>query len=292
MTADSVSTPTRFDFRQPAKMASETETFLDQWTSAFCIQTVERLGGKLSFELTCTTSKLETARPATVLEQLPDPAFAFRVTFGEDGPPLLFVLPRAIVVALVNGMLGEEVVEIPEDRDLTAVENSLADILIQDLLSAITASMPGLVPQTCCLDRMEPRPGRSRMFADGNAVMSWGFEIGGPFGTGHGHWIMGQPTVEEMLERNQPPEREVDQDELDLLAEHVSSIPVEIVVRLGGTTLKVDDLAKMQAGDVLVLDQPINQPLTAQIGDVTRFAAWPGHVGVRQAIVIESAIDD
>ena len=292
MTSDPVSTPTRFDFRKPARMASETEEYLDQWTSNFCVQTVERLREKLTFDLTCCSSTLETARPATVLGQLPDPAFGFRVAFGEDGPQLLFVLPRTIVIAIVNGMLGEEVLETPEDRDLTAVEHTLAELMMHDLLRAITDSMPGEVPQPCCLDRMEPRPSRTRMFADGNAVMSWTFEIGGPFGTAHGHWILGQPTVEELLERNQPPKREVDQEVLELLEEHVSNIPVELVVRLGETTLKLDDLTKLRAGDVVVLDQSINQPLKAQIGGSTRFEAWPGHVGVRQAIIIDSLIEN
>lgn len=291
MTSDPVASPTRFDFRKPAKMASATENFLDQWTNNFCVQTVERLRDKLSFEMTCSSSTLETARPSAILAQLPDPAFGFRVAFGEEGTQLLFVLPRAIVVALVNGMLGEEVAETPEDRDLTAVESTLADLIVDDLLRVIADSMPGQVPQMCCLDRMEQRPSRTRMFADGSAVMSWVFEIGGPFGTGHGYWIMSQPNVEELLERNQSNKREVDQDQLELLEEHVSNIPVEVVVRLGGTTLKVDDLAKLQAGDVLVLDQSINHPLEAQIDGATRFEAWPGHIGVRQAILIESSID-
>jgi len=50
--------------------------------------------------------------------------------------------------------------------------------------------------------------------------------------------------------------------------------------------MTMSELAALTAGDVIILDQRIGEPLLATVGDVPVFWGWPGRLGMRQAYQI------
>jgi flagellar motor switch protein FliM len=71
----------------------------------------------------------------------------------------------------------------------------------------------------------------------------------------------------------------------------VCELPVQLTVHLGSTKVSLLHLAALQVGDVLLLDQAIDQPLSAALGKKVKFLVWPGARGSRQAIAIHAPVE-
>ncbi|WP_322795281.1 flagellar motor switch protein FliM [Tepidiforma sp.] len=70
--------------------------------------------------------------------------------------------------------------------------------------------------------------------------------------------------------------------------------PMKVVVRarLGSAWVEATDLAQLAPGDVIVLDQPVDEPLRVMVGNCERFAGFPGTHGRKLALQVEGLIDD
>jgi flagellar motor switch protein FliM len=65
-------------------------------------------------------------------------------------------------------------------------------------------------------------------------------------------------------------------------------LPVDVVVELGRASLRMSEIAGLQVGDLIVLDQPIDRPLLSRVSGAPRWTGVPCRVGNRQAFDIRS----
>ncbi len=66
----------------------------------------------------------------------------------------------------------------------------------------------------------------------------------------------------------------------------VQQLALEVVGVLGQTKLTMGDLSNLKIGDLVLLEQKIDQPIILTIDDETHFHCWPGRLGNRQGIEI------
>ena len=69
------------------------------------------------------------------------------------------------------------------------------------------------------------------------------------------------------------------------------SVPVPVSVTLGSVQVHVSDLADLRSGDLVKLDQQVSEPLIACVAGEEKYRVWPGRVGSRKAIQIDSLIE-
>ena len=65
---------------------------------------------------------------------------------------------------------------------------------------------------------------------------------------------------------------------------------VNMSVILGCAELSFNQMSNLAAGDVVMLDQKISDPLPVWVEDAEKFKAWPGKLGKSQAIKISSTV--
>ncbi len=68
----------------------------------------------------------------------------------------------------------------------------------------------------------------------------------------------------------------------------VRELPIEVTVDLGMVELPIAQLARLTPGDLLILNQRVSEPLIARVDSRPKFRGWPGRVGSRQSLQIES----
>ncbi|KAA0238681.1 hypothetical protein EDM76_04470 [bacterium] len=70
--------------------------------------------------------------------------------------------------------------------------------------------------------------------------------------------------------------------------------PMEVGIRafLGSARVPASDLASLQPGDVIVLDQEAEDALRVMVGNCERFAGFPGTSGRRMALQLTGVVDD
>lgn len=68
-----------------------------------------------------------------------------------------------------------------------------------------------------------------------------------------------------------------------------STLPV--IAELGNTTISVEDFLTMQLGDVIPLEQKIDEPLMLKVGDIPKFTIQPGKLGKKMAAQIIDPVE-
>jgi flagellar motor switch protein FliM len=283
-----------YNFRKPGRLASDLEQGLASWLRAYCTRAPARWNKHLPFPVEMELRQLETVRPAEGLGRLPDAIVAYRLVLAGEEIQTLLVLPRPFLLALVTAALGDAGKELPADRELTVVEDSLCGYLLQNLwLPLLQETWPGGEPLGIHVQHQETNPKWTRMFPREDNVVLCTFVCRGPFGEQPWYWMVPQKGLLDQFAQLAGPGQEQGQEEVirPRLATLVQELPVEVTVILGAVELPLAYLAQLRAGDVLILNQRVSDPLTASVAGEKRFRVWPGRLGFQQAFQIESLIE-
>src|SRR5437660_1725473 len=117
--------PETYDFRKPARLAADLEQRLSAWLRGSCALAAGQWAKQIPVRLEMSLRGLETIRPAEGLARYTSATVGYRVAVNGGELHTLLVLPRPFVLALVNAALGDASLELPPDRELTAVEDAV-----------------------------------------------------------------------------------------------------------------------------------------------------------------------
>ncbi len=281
-----------FNFRKPGRLGSDLEQRLGGWLRTGCVRTPDRLAKYMPYRPELEFRGLEIVRPGEGLARLPDSSIGYRIALGTEEMLTMLVFPRQLALALVAAMLGDPGSELPGDRELTLVEESLCEYVVQNLLlPVLQETWPGMDPLKIEVRQKEPTPKWVRFFPADQNIVVCSFEVKAPFGEQTWHWLMPQKgLLEQFAQPASPAERTTDAARPRLEAV-VQQVPAEIRVTLGSVELPLSYLAGLRVGDLVILNQRVSEPLTASVAGQKKFHGWPGRIGSRQAFQIESVTE-
>lgn len=279
-----------FDFREPPASILENKTTV--WLREAC-GAAPRIWTKiLPFKADLIVESVGAQPASKVLESLPEGLVAFRLKLeaNPDVQPVL-TLSRQLLLALINGSLGVVAETLPEDRELSTVEDSICEFLIRQLLlKPLSDSWPASNHPNFSVE-LRGSPKGVCTLPPNDLIIVAVLQVTGPFGTSPITLML--PRSEPLTELVKPavdpvPVKSVSKDLLETL---VCEMPVDLAVALGSANLTMLQVATLRPGDVLVLGQKVNEPLSAKVAGKDKFAVWPGAVGRRQAIQVEKMIE-
>lgn len=282
------------DFRKPGRLASSLEQGLRRWLRGTCKLTAERLNRQLPSAVEVADLAVEGLRPLTALSALPDGVQGYRLSLGLEGCEGLVVFSRPLLLALVAGMIGDSLTDLPADRELTVVEESLAEYLINGVLvPAVQETWPGQDALALRLLQREPNPKFSRVFPPEQGVVRWTAKISGSFGAQEWYVLLPQKPLQEGITQATAAQAEPEaaSEARPRIEGIVRVLPVDLAVTLGRVELSLSQLARLRKGDIVILDQRVTEPLPAAVAGEPKFRVWPGRVGSHQAVQIESTLE-
>ncbi|MDB4640752.1 FliM/FliN family flagellar motor C-terminal domain-containing protein, partial [Pirellulaceae bacterium] len=103
-------------------------------------------------------------------------------------------------------------------------------------------------------------------------------------------WIVPQADFESMFSKFSAPASNQIGAFTSVLECFAKEMKVNMSVILGGAELSFNQMSNLAAGDVVMLDQKISDPLPVWVEDAEKFKAWPGKLGKSQAIKISSTV--
>lgn len=269
-----------YDFRQPSRLAATAAKQVSDWQQRITSLLPEKLSCHVS-ELRCTTLECEVGTPDKV--EPPHPLLAFRCQINDEHETIL-AIHRPLAVTLVNAMLGEIPESMCEDRELTLVEQSLLELVIRDIIELLDESGQPMGIRVSLLGG-ERRTQFIRLFPPGESIALLNFQLEGSFGAGNICWTWPQAILEDVAETDEP------HVPAPQLAELAQRFPFEVIVHLGKAHLTVQQLLELKVGDIVVLDQPVGEPLAGEVGGREKLHVWPGREGHRQAVQIDAIVD-
>jgi flagellar motor switch protein FliM len=277
-----------YNFRKPDRLAGTLEQRLTAWLRAAGQLAAVKGARHLPFRM--VLRRLEIAPPVEALACLSDGIIGYRVAFAGEPPDMLFAWPRPLALALIEGVLGETPTALPEDRELSAVEMSLCEYLMQSLPAAVLQeTWTGRTPLGLVVGEREPSPRWTRLFVKAEQVLQCTFTMRGSFGEQDWYWLAPYQALHELFNRaGEDDPTLIQQDAPRKLETLVRELPVEMTVDLGLVELTLSQLAGLAPGDLLILNQRVSEPLSVRVDNRVKFRGWPGRVGSRQSLQIES----
>jgi flagellar motor switch protein FliM len=276
----------RFDFTRQGRVlsanADQWQIWLDNLTQDF----QEKWLAATRSPIVITPRDQLALRFDAIRQRFPNPGIACEMTIGSSAMPSMLVLDRPLALALILQLLGEQTESLPDDRQLSEIENSICEMLFRKLAESISESWPKKERLDYELQRFDSAPHRSRVWEPRKSV--FGCSLSLPIGDGEQSilWVLPLDELEELLkhldEERVEPTRALKQK----MEQRVMEIPVPVTVEIGRTQVPVAHLAKLSEGDVLVFQRRISDPLPLLVDNKPKFFGWLGRTGSRQVFKI------
>lgn len=179
-----------YNFRKPDRLAGTLEQRLTAWLRVAGQLAAVKAARLLPFRIEMAPRGLEIASPSEALARLSDAMIGYRVAFAGEPPTMLFAWPRPLALALIAGLLGQTPAALPEDRELSTVELSLLEYLIQDLPALVLQeTWSGSTPLRLTVSEREPSPRWTRLLIKAEQVLQCALTIRGSFGEQDWYWL-------------------------------------------------------------------------------------------------------
>lgn len=285
-----------FDFRRPGRLPDFVDGMLSAWEEKLARELSGRWGRQFGSPVEVEAKGTRLARSNEVIARYSPESMASRVLVGEGKSESFICFSRETTRQLVTGLLGEtpqaeteaetevETETDKEDRELTELELTLANLLFEEFASALCEAKPEQLDLNANASSAEPWEEIVLSMDSEDDMVILCFEVGAPFTGLIIEWVLPVSVAKEFALRVfDSTGVEKQGSELEHL---VKQLPIEVVIRLGNRQLEMAQLANLKPGDVLVLDQRIDQPLVALVDGIPKYEGWPGKSGTRQAFQV------
>lgn len=310
------------DFRQPRQLMPASWRTLQRWFADGCRQVAERWR-RLGLEVKLSHHQTRVLSVRSALAAVPEPGWGVRGEIGGASINTLLACSPKSLRALVGRLMGDDPDETGDVTSLTAVEESMAELLLSEFLQAVGEAWPGAESLHCRLLDTISQPQRTRMFSPGATLIATTLRIAPASAEalatvegGHGQgvmgdermpadiaqpanpiggeivWLMPQVEIEDLIEIECETAALPPTKPHPAIPRIMRDMPVSITVELGRTHLSMSELASLEQGDVVILEQSVLRPLNVLVGETVKFRGQPGRLGSRRCIEIEQVLED
>jgi flagellar motor switch protein FliM len=280
--------PEPHDFRKPAPLSAGVRNQLNDWLPKVCKTACRQLTAAQSSPVEMEPTGLEVVSASQLVEQFPEASVRFRAGIAGAADVSLLVLPRPVVLGLLAGLLGETFDPEQPDRELTPLERDVCDFVAREyFLGPLQQAWP--LSRKLLLETPTLQDATATPYLPTTLLLVAGFRVRGPFGELPWWWALPRAGWIDSLGggAHAPPAAPTREDRESF----VQRLQLRMTVNLGAARMSLIHLAGLEVGDMMLLEQPVDQPLSASLGGRVKFLVWPGAVGARQAVAIHSHVE-
>lgn len=278
-----------YDFAASARVDRPLSLALRRWLDKYAERFVEQYANFSSTEIDAEALLVDAESFESLQNKWDDPAFCAEIQFQDNEFSGMLVATRVEMIKLLMDILGNTVEGETEDRELTSVEYSLCEMVFEQAASTLAESWPEQEPLIQHLQPLDLEPAHSRLFPPDQMLLKSGLLLKLPGTSVSLQLLLPKAEAAKLLNvTTRAPAARNPASRLD--PNQIAQINVEVSAGLGSTDLPMTELAAMSIGDIIVLDQSIEKPLTLFANDEPAFEAWPGRCEQHQAMQITSSL--
>lgn len=198
MSLATATVPVAYDFRRPGRLSDDIRQQLAEWQRKLCGQIAQRFGKHFAAEVEWQAGPMELQHADALTGEDEVAQVSHTIVIGEEQAETDFHFPRPLLLALVGNVLGESNDSLPDDRKLTNVEESLSELLIQEIVEAMNLSQPAVPPCVCRLESPANEDDDALPEEQGESVVL-SFRVKGGFGESVAKWALSSKAVSDFV---------------------------------------------------------------------------------------------
>lgn len=250
---------------------------LEMTNEKFARQFRTTLSGYLRKMVNITAISSDMMKFGEFLKVLPVPTSLHLFKMDPLRGTALIVVESKIIFTIVDiifGGSGKELFKI-EGREFTAIESNLIKKVVIAALNDLEKVWQPLIENKVYYQRSEVNPQFAYIVSPTDLVVVVNFELEVEYSTGLISicfpYAMLEPLREKLQAGYQSEDLGVDRVWAEKFKRGLMSCGLEIMMELGTTTLTLRDVLNMKQGDVIVLDQDADAPLSVFVEGVAKF---------------------
>ncbi|MFD2704798.1 flagellar motor switch protein FliM [Salibacterium lacus] len=214
-----------------------------------------------------------------------------------DGRLLMEVNPN-VGYAVLDRLLGGKGTSINKVETLTEIETKLMTQVFQTMLETFQTAWESVVEMDPQMEDIEVNPQFLQMVSPNETVVVISLSTTVGETTGMINICLPHVVLEEILPHlsvhywMQTKKKERDPHELEELQQTVKAAPLTLQAVLGTSEISIEEFLGLNEGDVLELDQNINDPLLLNAGGEAKYYAQPGQWKKNIAVQITEEIEE
>ena len=279
-----------YDFRHPARMSK------DQ------LRTLKNLHDNFARLLSSSYSTLQrsvidihlvSVNQITYSEfimSLPTPSCTYTFTTAPLEGVCIVDFSPSVVFSFVDRLFGGQGASISTDREITGIERSVMNNIINRTLRDLERTWERLITLKLDVVMLETNPEFIQVIPQGETVVLISFEVKGELTSGLINLCYPYITIEPIANRlggqTWVASKVVTEDDRSRNKENISNVGIEFVACLGQTTATIRDILNLSKGDVIELEHKTKDPVEIFIEDRLKYYARPGKSGNRKAVEI------
>ncbi len=289
-----LASPTAYDFRRPDRIPKEQLRAIHLMHDFLARNLASSLGAYLRAYVSASLVSVEQLSFGEFLQYLPTPTCIASIGMTPlDGNSVLEINP-SLAVPMLDILLGGAGDKVGgEPRELTEIEQSIAEGLLKVILHDLRETWAPVVEVAFEIEAMETQPQLMQILSANEAIVAIGFEV--TLGESRGMVNFGVPSImvkmmgQRFEQQWSTRKRSGAGKERRRMQDIARRIPVRFEARAPAARIHLHDLMALQVGDVVSLDAPIDQPSRMLVNGLEKFTGELVSVKGRRAVEIRAS---
>jgi flagellar motor switch protein FliM len=280
-----------YDFRRPDRIAKDQLRAIHVLHENFARSLASSLSAYLRAYAVVNLVSVEQLSFVEFSQCLPSPSCIVSLGLQPfDGNALLEINPSLVfpILEMLLGGSGKSTTKFT--REVTEIEQNILESLFRIILNDLRAAWGAVAPIQFAIDAFETEPQLLKILAPNEAVVAISMEV--RLGESSGMMNLGIPSIIIKMLRQKFDQQwsvrksEATEAENARVYRLIKPSQFRIDARLTGPMLRVEDLLKIEEGQVLAFDYPVENPLDFQINGKLKFRGSVVTTGRKRAFNI------
>src|SRR4051812_4977861 len=281
----------KIDFRRPTKFPRDQVRRLHHAHEGFCRSASNRLSAELRTGLELQVSGSDQLPFAAAMAEAPQHTLVAILTVEPLRSQVALLIPMPLAQLLVDRLLGGEgALRDEAPVSMTELELVVARRAVQSMVEALSATWLDLAKAQFSIAAMVDSPVTVQIAPPSEPTLLMTIDASIDDTTSTVTFVMPHRSVASLVDRVGHSEfGDADFDDAaasDEVEEAVSAVEVELRAEVGAVELPVEELLRLEPGQLISLGRPVSQGVLLRADDVTLCAGMPGRNGNRRAVQV------
>jgi flagellar motor switch protein FliM len=286
-----------YDFRRPDRIPKEQLRAIHLMHDFLARNLASSMGAYLRAYVTVSLVSVEQLSFGEFLQYLPTPTCISNISLTPTEGNAVLDLNPSLVFPMLDILLGGSGGVSPQDtRELTEIEISILEGVIRLVLHDLTEAWAPVGDIKFEIEATETQPQLMQILSPNEAIVAIGFEI--TMGDARGMMNFGIPSIlvkmmgqgfEQQWSIRRRASSETEQARMRHL---VKRLPMDLEARIKGTHMRLRDLLKLGAGDVVSLEVPVRRPAQINVNGVRKFEGEIVIAGNQRGLVVDRLCEE
>lgn len=287
-----------YDFLRPQKFSKEQIRTLQMIHENFSRSVSTYLSGKLRSFTSVNVVGIDQLTYDEYMKSISNPSFISIFTARELTGSAIMNMALEIFYGVLDVLLGGpgeilDVKRVPTDIEIGIIRKEVVNIL-----TALAQAWLSIHPFVPVVETVETNPQFVQIVPSSEMVLAITFFVS--FGKVEGYlsicWPSSviEPIAEKLTTQSwfKVKQKEVTEELVASLRENLSKTRVDVIAKIGETTLTLGEILFLEVGDVIRLREHYDEPIKVEVNGKTKFLAKPGQFKGNYAVKILEVVEE